>query len=173
MYSDGDELEQKSNELGEFYGGVEPVDVGNLDDVKEQRTVLPPTKRVRIKITKAEITTNNENTYRWIGLTVRLVNGIDELGKFKDKPMFANVCYYADPSKYTADFFATKQHLVGLKYLMKATGLELKRIDGHVPGLLVEAPEIYCDIIQKKDKQSGELVNELKNYQAIPIEELA
>ena len=135
-------------EQSEWYGGVEPVEVGNLDDVKETKTVLPPAKGVRVKIARAECYINKENTYRQLVLGLKLTEGID--GKFKGMFVNARVCYYADPNVYTKDFFKNKQHLVQLKYLNRATGLDLSKIDGHTLVDLCNAPEIKVDISQKK-----------------------
>ena len=96
-----------------FYSGVEPVDVGNLDAVLEQKTLIPATKNVRFKIKKAENFVSKDNTFKMINLQLQIVDGIDEAGKYKNKVIFAWVSYYADPNKYTSDFF--KNSLPGLK----------------------------------------------------------
>lgn len=166
-----------------WYNGVEPVEVSNLDDVKEIRTVIPATKSVKVKIIKAENTINKDNTYRSINLQLKLIQGIDETGKYKGKVIFARVCYYADPNVYTKDFFHNKQHLVQLKYLMRATGIDLTKIDGHKIEELTSTPEIKADITVKKriievDDGTGVkskeeiLENEARNFKALDPSEL-
>ena len=99
------------------------VIIGNLDDVKEQKTIIPPTKNVRVKIVKAENRVNKDNTYRSISLQLRIVDGVGDENKWKGKILFGSVNYYADPTVYTKDFFTSKQHLIQLKYLARATGI--------------------------------------------------
>lgn len=176
-----------TDDLQEFYGGVEPVDTGNLDDIKEQRTVIPKTKRVKLQIKSAEIDTHNLN-YRVINLQTVLVDGIEEeqedgsmvAGKFKNKSVFTRICYFADPTKYTKDFFKNRQHLLPLKQLGKATGVDLTKIDGYTPGKLTSAPHVYGDIVittsTYNDKDTGESItrqdNEVRNWKPVSVEEL-
>jgi len=136
----------------EWYGGVEPTDVGSLDDVKEQRSILPPAKDVRVRIARAEIKDKLDEVsrrpiYRQLVLGLKLTEGID--GKFKGMFVNARVCFYADPAIYTKDFFKNKQHLVQLKYLSRSTGLDFNKIDGHTLVDLCNAPEIKITITQK------------------------
>lgn len=171
-----------SEDTQAFYSGFEPVDVGDMSEVREIRTTIPATKGVRVKIVKADNLINASNTYRQINLQLKIVNGIDETGKYKGKVVFGKVCYYADPTVYTKDFFKARQHLVQLKYLLKATGIANTTIDGHILEQLVEAPEIKVDITVKKRKVTvddgvggtetiEQLDNEVRNYKAIPVEE--
>lgn len=166
-----------------WYSGVEPVDVGNLDDVREMRTVIPATKNVRMRIVKAENAINKNNTYRSINLTLKLTQGIGDEGKYKNMTLFARVCYFADPIAYTKDFFKTKQHLVQLKYLSRATGIDLTKIDGHKIEELLNAPEIKADITLKKKlvfsdngmvnekEEDAQFENEVRNFKALdPME---
>jgi hypothetical protein len=161
-----------------WFNGVEPVEIGNLDDVKEQRTVIPATKGVRVKIKKADNAINKDNTYRSINLQLQITQGIDETGKYKNKVIFGRVCYYADPNAYTKDFFKTKQHLVQLKYLARATGMDFSKITGEFIDSLVTAPEIKVDITIRKRKmlvdgvEEETMENEVKNYKSLDPTEL-
>ena len=167
-----------------YYAGVEPVEVGNLEEIKEERQYIPATKNVRLKIRKAEIRVNQENTYRQINLQLQLTQGIGEENKYKNKVIFTRVCYYADPNVYTSDFFVKRQHLVLLKQLARATGIDLSTIDGHTPELLEQSAEIMGNIIVTKRQaiiegqpvvdESGKPVynfdNEVRQFQAVPSE---
>lgn len=163
----------------EWYSGVEPVDVGNLDEVREERQVIPATKGVKFQIVKAEATSNKENTYRQIALQLNMVDGIE--GKYKGKPLFARVCYYADPNAYTKDFFTHKQHLVQLKYLKRAIGWETNTVDGHLMEELV-GKQVLADITIKKRKvflddgnggktEEEVMDNEVRNFKPLPLDQ--
>lgn len=164
---------------GSWYGGVEPVEVGNLDDVKEERQVIPASKGVGLQVVKAEIKGNKANTYRSIKLQLRLTQGLVD-GKYKNKMVFASVCYYADPNVYTKDFFTKKQHLIQLKYLKRAIGYESNTVDGHLLDELTNK-QILGDITVKKstfqvdDGKGGketveQLDNDVKNFKPMPAE---
>ena len=161
-----------------WYSGVEPVDVGNLDDVKEERQVIPATREVKFRIIKAESTVNKENTYRSINLQLNLVEGLAD-GKYKNKPIFTRVCYYADPNVYTKEWFTKRQHLVQLKYLKRAIGFQSNTVDGHLMDEL-QGRQLLGDIIIKKNKRMvddgrggkeevEQLDNEVRNFQALPL----
>jgi hypothetical protein len=162
-----------------WYGGVEPIDVGNLDDVKEERQVIPASKGVELQIVNAEIKANKANTYRSINLQLKLTQGLAD-GKYKGKVVFGRVCYYADPTIYTKDFFTKKQHLIQLKYLKRAIGYENNTVDGHLLEALANK-QILGDIVIKKstfqvdDGKGGketveQLDNEVKNFKSMPAE---
>ena len=171
---DGEEL---LGDTGSWYGGVEPVDVGSLDDVKEERQVIPAAKGVELQVVKAEIKSNKAYTYRSIHLQLRLTQGYVD-GKYKGKVVFANVCYYADPNVYTKDFFTKKQHLIQLKYLKRAIGYESNTVDGHLIEELT-GKQLLGDITVKKSKfmiddgkggkeEIEQLDNDVRNYKAMP-----
>ena len=160
-----------------WYSGVEPIDVGNLEEVREERQVIPATKNVKLQIIKAENAFNKENTYRSINLQLNLVEGID--GKYKGKPIFTRVCYYADPNVYTKEWFTKKQHLVQLKYLKRAIGFTSNVVDGHLLEDL-KGKQLLGDIIVRKRKiivddgaggkeEVEQLDNEVRNFKVLPI----
>ncbi len=162
-----------------WYGGVEPVEIGSLDDVKEERQVIPAAKGVELQVMKAEIKSNAKNTYRNINLQLRLTQGLVD-GKYKGKIIFGRICYYADPNVYTKDFFTKKQHLVQLKYLKRAIGFESNTVDGHLLEELT-GKQLLGDIIIKKSKfmvddgkggkeEIEQLDNDVRNYKAMPAE---
>lgn len=162
-----------------WYSGVEPVEVGNLDEVKEQKTLIPATKGVLFKIKKADNFVSKDNTYKMINLQLQIVEGIGEDHKYKNKVMFARVTYFADPNKYTNDFFKAKQHLVQLKYLLRSVGCSTNVVDGHLLDELMNSQPILADITIKPNKRliddgtgTGtvtevvEMENEVRNFKA-------
>lgn len=165
------------DEVLQNYGGVEPIDTGNLDDIKEQRSVIPATKGVMVQIDKAEVRINEANTYRSLNLQLKLTRGIDDTGKFKGKVVFGRVCYYADPNVYTKDFFKSRQHLIALKQLRKAVGIEETVVDGHFLDKLTRQL-VKVDITVRKRKMMVDdgagsqqeievMENETRNYRSV------
>lgn len=163
-----------------WFGGVQPVEVGSLDDVKEERQVIPATKGAKFQVVKAEATSNKDFSYRSINMHLKLVDGLAD-GKYKNKIVFARVCYYADPNIYKKEFFQKKQHLIQLKYLKRAVGYESNTVDGHFLDACLHK-QILADITIKKrqilldDGQGGKVAeetqdNEAKNFKAIPAEQ--
>jgi len=150
-------------------GMDEGVMVQGLDDIIEQQLVIPATPNVKLLVKKAELAENKDGTYKYVKITLQLVDGIDEEGKYKNKCVFTNVCYYADPESYTKDFFTTQQHLVSLKYLIKATGLEPminKQFCAELEGKVIKG-----NIIASKDN-SGTMRNDVKNFKELDMTEV-
>ena len=170
--------------MEEHYGGVEPVEIDDLNDVKEEKQTIPAAKGVKLRIDKVEfnekLTEDRVSIYRWLKLNFRVVEGIDEEGKYKNKVVFGRdgVCYYADPVHYTKDFFKNRQHLVNLKYLLGATDLVGTPIDGHLQEKL-EGKMVIGNIVQVKNNYTtstgvevNELVNDvnIKSLKAVPAD---
>ena len=118
-----------------------------------------------------------DSTFKMINLQLQIVDGIDAEAKYKNKVMFARVSYYADPNKYTTDFFKNKQHLVQLKYLLRAVGTTTNIVDGHLLDELMNSQPILADIVTKKEKrfvddgtgnqvETFELVNDVRNFKS-------
>jgi hypothetical protein len=106
---------------------VEEVVVGDISTLKQERSLIPPTKDVKFRIRSASVQANKDNSFRQIKLDLQIVDGIQvgEQLKFKNSRVFCNVTYYADPNKYTKEYFQKKQHLVQLKFLYGALGEDL------------------------------------------------
>ncbi len=172
---------------GEYYNGVEPVEVGDMSGIKRENPVMPATKGVKVEIVNTESRINEDNTYRWIRLQLRVVEGIqtpnDVSGKvetkYKGMGFFTNVCYFADMEngvnakgkKYSdSNFFKKKQHLLNLKNLSEATGIDLTLIDGHKIEELKGAT-VKVDITTSTNKKTGEINNEARNFKVVPLEE--
>jgi len=188
-----------SDDIQAHYSGMEPVDVGDLSSVREERSVIPATKGVKVKIATAENQINPANTYRQFSLRLNLVDGIGEEGKWKGKPLFTHVCYYADPTIYcsiektkerhpnwedsrvekSVTFFNKRGHLLQLKYLLKAIGAESSTVDGHTLDAILAASFVTVDItvrprtITPTDGSESYVVqeNEARNYKAVPVED--
>jgi hypothetical protein len=157
--------------LGKGFDVVEEVVVEDLTNVKKIKTLVPPTKNVKLRIKSASVDSFNEGKYRNIKLELVIVDGIQVGDKllFKGKPMFQSVTFYADPNTYTKEYFQTKQHLVQLKMLGNALGEDLKGIrinDAFLSSLT--GKEVLATIKQAKKKdwtnKNGELVvGEMEN----------
>ncbi len=173
---------------GEYYNGVEPVEVGDMSGIKRENPVMPATKGVKVEIVNTENRINEANTYRWIRLQLRVVDGIqipnDVSGevetKYKGMSIFTNACYFVDMvngvstntgKKYSEiNMFKKKQHLLNLKNLSEATGIDLTLVDGHrieeLKGMTVKA-----DITTSTNKKTGEINNEARNFKVVPLED--
>jgi hypothetical protein len=141
----------------------------DLSDVKEERTVVPPTNDVRLRIDKVTPSQNKDNTYRWLKIMFKIEDGIQvgEEIKYKGKPIFTNFCYYADPKAYTKEHFTKRQHLVGITQLLKAIGVDVAGVkfnDALVSEM--KGKVVVGNIRQKRNKfvtKSGEQVDEPEN----------
>lgn len=150
----------------------EEVVVGDLTEVKEEKQLVPPAKKVKLQIKKAEIQTSKDNAYRWLNLQLQIVDGIDTTGGYKGKVVFGKVCFYADMAKYGEKaFFQKKQHLIGLKQLLEAVSADLASVkigDEFLQSLT--GKQILADISQTKGNDDFGPDNEVKNYRELPAE---
>lgn len=158
---------------------TEELVVGDLSDVKEEKDLVPPTQDVDFIIRKASVKANEDNTFRQIGLQLSIERGItvgDEI-KFKNKILFADICYYADANKYTKDYFKKRQHLVALKQLCSALGEDLTSVritDGFLSSL--SGKRVRANIVQRMNKYTSRdgtlvqnMINEVKNFKRAEI----
>ena len=152
----------------------EPVEI-DVEDVKEQRIVIPAAKDVKFRIKKAELRMrrvksekeggtgeDNPPVTKQISLELSLVDGLDQ-GKFKNKSMFQDVCYWADPTVKMSDWYKNKQHLVPLKFLLSALGVPLKTTIGDELIGQIQGRELLGTISLKKmqafDPSTGKYVD--------------
>ena len=165
------------DDVGAYYGGIEPVK-DDLTNVREQRTLIPPTQNVRVRVNKVEYMCSKDNNYRWLRVSLRLMEGVDVEGtvKYKGAVIFArdNICYYANPEVYTSDFFKNRQHLVPRAKLSKATGVDLSTIDGHTAEKLEnEGKQFLANIVIKTNtyERDGteitEQINDIDSWRRI------
>ena len=146
----------EETQVGSGFNVNEEVEVMDLTDVKQERSLMPVTKGLKVRIAKASVVTN-ENAEKGkvadtkgLGLELRVVDGIEfqdpESGeitfKFKNKPLFVSraleLCYWADMNAVAAsgknagkvrseiDWWKKNQQYVGFKMFCEALGLPLK-----------------------------------------------
>lgn len=140
-------------------GGIEvtqEVEVQDLTDVKQERSILPVTKALKVRIAKAG-TVSNANPEKGkvadtkgLELELRVVDGIEQEDKesgeitmkFVNKPLFVSraleLCYWADMNAVAESgknkgkvrteipWWSKKQQYVGFKAFCEALGLPLK-----------------------------------------------
>ncbi len=168
---------------------TEETEVGSLADVKEKRTLIPPTKNVKVRIDKAEelLQGNPKGSFKQLKITTPLVEGIEVVGedgepkvKYKNAPIFTTICFYADATIYTKDYFKDKQHLVQYTMLLKALDRDVSNPEEtKVNDQLIQDISkrlVIADIVQEKAtpytdkegvKQPGQPKNYLKNFKAV------
>ena len=161
-------------EQEEGFSVAEEVEVGNLNEVKEEKQLVPPAKRVKLLIKKATLASSKDNAYRWVNMQLQIVEGVDMEGAYKGKVVFGKVCYFADMAKYgEKDFFKKKQHLIGLKGLLVALSVDLadvKMNDAFVVGITGQT--ILGDITQTKGNDDFGPDNEVRNFREVPASDM-
>ncbi len=174
---------------------TEPTDIGDLSDVKEEKQLVPPTRDVKFLISKASLGANDAGSWKWIALDMVIVDGIpvtdNETGEtkmgYQNKHMFQNICYFADPSVYTKPYFTKKQHLVQLKYLLNAVGMDISQVKisdelvANLIGKTFTAKIVQvADTIKETDGatgqtkrvKTGEFSNEVRDFKPVSEEDL-
>ena len=162
--------------LPEGFTVVEEVKLGDLSEVKEEKPIVPPTSNVRFLIKTASADDKNKN-WRVLNLELRIVDGIQvgETVKYKNKPMFQRICYYAPKEGVNkkgvlyadCDWFQKKQHLIEFINLCKALGIDIKDVsvnDAFVTSLV--GRYVKADIIIKPNtytRADGSVLSEPKN----------
>lgn len=181
------------DEMQKEFGGsvniIKPVNIGNLDSIKEEKSLIPPSRGVKFQIKKAAHKEYKDGAMKLINLQLSLIDGIGEERKYKGMGIFATVTYFADPDVYTHDYFKNNQHLINLKNLFNSVNLTNKTVVNDETFAELEGQIILADIIQKKgqqkkDKETKELLvdedgnpvfydpsNEVLNYKKVPIED--
>lgn len=169
---------------------MDGVNIGSLDDVKEQRPVAPPARDIKLLITEAKPVGNKEKTWLGVNCAFKIIDGInagtEEEPKlvWKNGVIFYTIAYYADPTIYTKDFFTAKNrpYLVDWKGLAEATGYD----EPSNPGTdkmfeFLKNKMVIGNITQNKETRKNEegvrvptggVVNEVKNLKKVPDEEL-
>lgn len=158
----------------EGFDVVEEVEIEDLTNIKEEKQLVPPAKKVKLLVKKAESKSSKDGAYAWINMQLQIVDGIDELGAYKGKVVFGKVCYYADMAKYgEKDYFKKKQHLIGLKQLLTALGSDLSKAKiGDKFFSEITNQVVLGDITQTKGDEDFGPDNEVKNYREVPQESL-
>ncbi len=160
---------------------------GDLSDVKEERSILPPTKGLKVRVAKASINSTKDKSLAGLGLDLVIVDGIESVDtetgeteyRYKNKHLFTNgsleLCFFADTEVKVSDWFKTKQHLVEFKKFLTALDIPLAgaSITDQFLSELV-GREILVDVQQEKDQvknpETGDYVdtgtfrNRLRNW---------
>ena|SRR3990167_6677469 len=153
---------------------TEEYSVGDLTDVKEERQLVPVTKKVKVRVSKAGIQENKDKDLKGLKLEVRIVDGIETTDKesgetkmaFVNKPLFTGImdlCFYADLETRFSDWFKKKQHLVGFKQFCEAIGADLKAVvinDEFFSNLI--GKEVLVDIQHEEETALDESGNRQK-----------
>lgn len=166
--------------MDEFVTDVSTVDamtevyIDTLEDVKETKQLIPAAKNVKFVIKKAESKASKDNAYRWLNLQLQLVDGIDEKASYKNKVVFGKVCYFADMTKYAGkDYFDKKQHLVELKRLLSAVGVDLANVKINEQFLEeLKGKMVMADILQTKPTEEYDSDNEVRYFKAVKAEDV-
>lgn len=161
---------------------VEPVDVGDLGDVKRQRSLVPPNKGVKLRISKARAISSKDGNWRGIGLWLIITEGVEIDGeiKYKGSGVSKTITYYANPEVYTKQYFKSRQHLVDWKDLRDAVNLSepLKVSDStfeELPGQIIVGDIIQVDETRKDAdgvrQKTGEIINDVMNIKCLSTDE--
>lgn len=155
---------------GDPASSFEDVEIGDLTDVKEEKSLIPPTSGVKLVIKSAKNRSNESGSWRSVALQLKIVDGIDEEGKYRNMSFFTDVPYYADKGTYDFNkpFFAKKQYLVQLRHLLSACGFDIattKVTEGLMADLTVK--EVVANIIIEKGTDGYDDKNIAKNFKAV------
>ena len=168
----------------------------DLTNVKQEVFVIPPSRNVKFFIAKIDRYEKNKDgtlrDWRFLNLQLAIEDGIpavvknettgenEEIMKYKNKMMFQTVPYYANPDVYKKDWFKKKQHLVQFKMLASALGIDLNNLKVSDVVQLGDKAFVIADITQSdetvKNEQNeyvktGDRINEIKNFRALPLED--
>lgn len=171
---------------------TEEVSVGDLSDVKEQRSIMPVAKGVKVRIAKAGPLKSKDGDLMGIKAELRIVDGIelpvlDDIGNptgetkmaYKNKPLFTGIMdllYWANPETKNSNWYKTRQHLVNFTAFLKALGFELTNVkvnDGFFG--LIKDQEVLVDILHEEEsvliegerKKTGTFKEKLKNWRKV------
>ncbi len=122
---------------------TEEIEIGDLTGVKADTFTVPATKNVLMSVNKPSVrrilqqmgkdapgeSETNPCIKKLLSFESRIVDGIGDEGKFKNKPIFTDVVVWVDTSHeyYQAEKYQkeTKPYLNDLKELMGALGYDL------------------------------------------------
>lgn len=145
---------------------TEPVDVQDLAEVKEERSLTPPAKGVKVRVSKASIQPTKDKDIKSLKVELRIVDGIPmpdkESGeiemRYQNKPLFTGIMdlvIWADTTvkgRETKPWWQKKQHLVGLKQFCQALEIPLSGLqvnDEFLANLL--GKELLIDIAHEEE----------------------
>lgn len=121
---------------------TEEIDVPDISEIKEQRSLVPATKDVLFRIVSGAVMASNDKSIKGLNLRLAIVEGIDVLNKdtgemerkFVGREMttgLMTLVVWADKSigaRPASDWWKNDQHMVGFKQFCMALGIPLKGI---------------------------------------------
>ena len=167
------------------YDVIDNYDVADLTDVKQEQSILPVTKGLKVRIAKASTQMNKAKDIYSLKLELRIVDGIvnDEgVAQYVNKPIFTGIMdlVYGAKDSATRDnegkhWWKTNQHLVEFKNFCKALDINLSGIkvnDEFVANLI--GKEVLVDVTHEAQTnmdpstgertKTGEFREKLKNW---------
>lgn len=168
---------------------TDEIDVVDLTEVKEDRSLTPACKGLRVRISKAAVQASKDGDIKSLKLTMNIVEGIkivdkesgvEEL-KYVNKPLFTglmDLVVWADKEvkeRSTKTWWKNNQHLVGLSGFCKALDLPLKGLkvtDEFLQELIgrellvdiVHEAETMLDPTTGKREKTGTMRDKIKNF---------
>jgi len=169
----------------------------SLDDIKEQRPIMEPATNVVFTIKDASVQNEKDGaprSWKWIDLTL-ICDGylINEEMKYKNKYVFARICYFADhqyyiakedakeiPSKFPYDKqIAASQHLLDLKAVINAACPSIKaQVKGDFQGINDASAQLIVDSVKNQVMTANVTIskdgseNVLRYYKAVKTEDM-
>lgn len=127
---------------GQGFEVTDTIEVPDLGDIKEQRTLKPAAKDVLFNIVSAAVISNNNKDIKSLDLRLQIVEGIDVLNtdsgetekKFIGGVMSTGhmtLTVWADKKvapRESSDWWKNDQHMVGFKQFCMALGIPLAGI---------------------------------------------
>jgi len=138
---------RKENKMTEEANPIEvtePVVIEDMTDVKEQRSLMPVTSKLKVRVNNLAIQISKGMDIKWLSGRLDVVDGIEstnqETGmtemKYINKPIFLNpmdLAIWAAPEKAdpatnpkSHEWFKKKQYLVEFKKFLVALGVDVK-----------------------------------------------
>lgn len=142
---------------------TDEINVGDLSEIKEDRQLVPVTKALKVRISKASVMENKDKDLKGLKLEIRIVDGIQDangVAKFVNKPLFTGImdlCFYADPETRNSTWFQNKQHMIEFKKFCTAIGVDIKDVrinDAFLSDLI--GKEVLVDIQHEEDTAPDE-----------------
>lgn len=121
---------------------TDQIEVPDLADVKEQRSLVPAAKDVRFRVVSGAVMASKDKSIKGLNLRLSIVEGIDVLNKdtgemeskFAGREMttgLMTLVVWADKTvglRPSSDWWKNDQHLVGFKQFCMAMGIPLAGI---------------------------------------------
>ena len=140
---------------------MDNYDVADLTDVKQEQSILPATKGLKVRIAKAATQTNKAKDIYSLKLELRIVDGIanpeSNMMQYVNKPLFTGIMdlVYGAANSQTRDkegkhWWKTNQHLVEFKNFCKALDINLSGIkvnDEFIAELI--GKELLVDVVHE------------------------